>query len=131
MLACLTSFLSSVVVVQGLLNQCQLLTQTLKNCKQENLNAVLKKESPRAVVAGFAHEVQCLVLLQKFRVSDPPLAPQTLKEAVNKLLDEPMKMNFLINNPTEASTLWKEAKPYSNGPSDGTILSLQGHLHSS
>jgi hypothetical protein len=131
MLACLTSFLSSVVVVQGQLNQCQLLTQTLKNCKQENLNAVLKKESPRAVVAGFAREVQCLVLLQKFRVSDPPLARQTLKEAVNKLLDEPMKMNFLINNPTEASTLWKEAKPYSNGPSDGTILSLQGHLHSS
>jgi hypothetical protein len=124
-------FLLSVDFTRRLTEQYMALTNALKTRETESLEAVLKNKSPRAVVAGFAHEVQCLQLLQKFRVSAPSDVPQTLTEAVNKLFDETMKIGFWINNPTKASTLWNKAKPYAKGPSDGTIVSLQGHLQSS
>jgi hypothetical protein len=116
----INSFLSSVAVAKVLTNRWKDLTNALKNCKMENHDAVLKEESPRAVVAAFAHEGKCLELLQKFRVSAPSNAPHTLTEAVNKLLHETLEIDW-IKNPTVASTLWKEAEPYAKGPSDGTM----------
>jgi hypothetical protein len=106
------------------------LARHMKTCKADNLDAVLKKESPRVVVAGFAHEVRCLELLHKFqKFCDlaPSNALHSLMQAVKKLLNDAMAIKFWIEGPTRASTLWKEVEPYAERPSDGTIVSLQGH----